>query len=203
MNIDIYTGGMAQTNGYLISTPAANILIDAPEGISEWIKNKQVDVSHILLTHQHWDHSHDVSCFPNASVIAFNDHSEDLILQKRFRETYNMPLNVKPYTVSKKVGHEEVITIDSIEVKALHVPGHSPDSIAFYIPSENVCISGDVVMYHSTGRIDLPGGDGNQLKQSIGEVLLKLPDQTILCPGHGPSSTVADEKAQNEFYLVL
>jgi len=203
MNVDIYTGGMAQTNSYLLTTDTATILFDAPEGVAQWVENKGVTVTHICLTHQHWDHSHDLSYFQNAELIAFTDYSDELTIQKRFRETYNMPLEVKPYTVNKKVSHEETFSIGGLQFKALHVPGHSTDSIAFYIESENLCVSGDVVMYNSTGRIDLPGGDGSQLKDSIANVLLKLPDTTILCPGHGPSSSVEDEKEKNEYYLVL
>ena len=150
-----------------------------------------------------WDHSHDLSFFPTAELISFSDHSEDLIQQIRFRESHNIPLDVKPYTVTRRVAHQEAFTIAGLSLQVLHVPGHSQDSIAFHFPSESICISGDVVMFHSVGRVDLPGGDGAQLKNSIGNVLLQLPDETTLYPGHGPSSTVAQEKAQNQYQRVL
>jgi len=203
MNIDIYTGGLAQTNGYLITTDTATVLIDAPDGIATWVKNKGITITHLLLTHQHWDHSHDVHHFPEAEIIAFADHSEDLIQQVRFRETYNIPLEVKPYTVTRKVTTAEKFTVGGLETEVLHVPGHSQDSIAFHIVSEKLCISGDVIMFNSVGRVDLPGGDGTQLRNSIENVLLRLPTDTILCPGHGPSSNVGDELEQNAYKSQL
>ena len=99
MNIDIYTGGLAETNGYLIQTDHATILFDAPAGIYKWLTDREVEVTHLILTHQHWDHSHDTSFFTEAKVIAFADHSEDLILQENFKKRYDIPHDVKPYTV--------------------------------------------------------------------------------------------------------
>jgi len=203
MKIDIYTGGLAQTNGYLITTDSATILVDAPDGIADWVQNKGAKITHLLLTHQHWDHSHDVHHFPKAEVIAFADASEELIQQVRFRETYNIQLEVKPYKVSRKVTTAEKFTIGGLEIEVLHVPGHSQDSVAFHIATAELCISGDVIMYNSVGRTDLPGGDSAQLRNSIENVLLRLPEDTVLLPGHGPSSKVGEERERNSYKAHL
>ena len=203
MDIQTYTGGYAQTNGYLIQTDQATLLFDAPAGIADWVKAQNITVTHLLLTHQHWDHSHDVAYFENAEVIAFDDPSEDLILQQRFRDNYGIPLEVKPYQITKKLKHQEQYTIGSIQLTALHVPGHSPDSLAFHIPDQQICISGDVILYTSTGRTDLPGGDGQQLFHSIDKILFSLPESTRLYTGHGPTSLISEQKKNNEYKLML
>ena len=199
MNIDIYTGGLAETNGYLIQTEHATILFDAPAGIHKWLTDREIEVTHVILTHQHWDHSHDTSFFTDAKVIAFADHSEDLILQENFKKRYDIPLEVKPYTVDQKPKHNQELTIGDISFKVLHVPGHSPDSIAFFCKSEQMCIGGDVLFQNSCGRVDLPGGSPEDLINSIEKTLFKLPADTTVFPGHGPETSIEEEKKNNPY----
>lgn len=201
MNIEAYTGGYAATNGYLIQSNQTSILIDAPAGIHQWLEEKNVAVSHVILTHQHWDHSHDVSHFPDSEVLAYDDPSEDLILQQRFRQNYGIPLDVKPYTVSRKIEDQEEFSIQDLRFTAFHVPGHSPDSLAFYSEDHKVCFGGDVLMKQSCGRTDLPGGDPQQLINSIEKVLFKLPNETTILSGHGQTTTIGEEKIDNPYQL--
>ncbi|MDB4699990.1 MBL fold metallo-hydrolase, partial [Akkermansiaceae bacterium] len=81
----------------------------------------------------------------------------------------------------------------------LYVPGHSPDSLAFYLPSEGVVFGGDALFEGGIGRPDLPDGDEATLLRSISEKLYVLPDETIVYPGHGPSTTIGKEKRSNPF----
>lgn len=199
MNIDIYTGGLAQTNSYLVQTEKTCILFDAPAGVYEWLKDRDIEVSHVILTHQHWDHSHDLSYFTKAKIFAYADHSEDLILQENFRTRYSLPLEVKPFDIDRKLTHNETFQVGDISLKALHVPGHSPDSLAFFCKEEQMCIGGDVLFAQSCGRVDLPGGDADQLIQSIEKVLFKLPTETTIFPGHGPETSIEEEKQNNPY----
>ena len=199
MNIDIYTGGMASTNAYLVQTESGNILFDAPGGVYDWLQERGITVSHVVLTHQHWDHSHDVSFFKNATIIAFADPCEDYILQESFKKRYDMPLDVKPYTIDQKVADGETLSLHGMDYKVLHVPGHSPDSVAFFSKEEQMCIAGDVLFYQSCGRVDLPGGDAKQLINSIEKKLFKLPADTTIFPGHGPDTTIEDEMKDNPY----
>ncbi len=84
-----------------------------------------------------------------------------------------------------------------IEFHVLHTPGHSPGSIGLWIPSEKKLIAGDTLFRESVGRTDLPGGDGRQLLVSIREKFLPLPDDTLVIPGHGPTTTIGHEKECN------
>jgi len=81
----------------------------------------------------------------------------------------------------------------------LHCPGHCPGNVAFYFEQEQVCFVGDVIFSGSIGRTDLPGGDFSDLEKSIREKIYRLPDETKLGVGHGPDTTVGQEKQTNPF----
>lgn len=200
MELSIYTGGFAATNGYLVRTEEACILFDAPGGIKEWLDNQGIEITHLILTHQHWDHVDDASYFgDDVEIYAFADHSEDLILQKQAKENWGIPLDVQPFKVTKKLKHKEEFTIGDVHFKSFHVPGHSPDSLAFFCKEEEMCIAGDALFEGSIGRTDLPGGDHDQLIESIHKHLYTLPKETTVFPGHGPETSIIDEKKNNPF----
>ncbi len=202
MNIDIYTGGLAETNAYLVQTETSSILFDAPAGIYDWLESRDIKITHLLLTHLHWDHCHDVSFFKDVEILAFADHDEDLILQRSFKERHGIDLDIKPFQVTQKITHEQEINIADIQLNAYHVPGHSPDSLAFHCPEESMCIAGDVLFYQSCGRVDLPGGNGKQLVDSIEKIMFNLPEDTTIFPGHGPETTIEEEKKHNPYKTI-
>jgi glyoxylase-like metal-dependent hydrolase (beta-lactamase superfamily II) len=89
------------------------------------------------------------------------------------------------------------------EFHVLHTPGHTQGSISLFIPSEEKLIAGDTLFRDSVGRTDLPGGDGRQILFSIRDKLLVLPDETVVVPGHGASTTIARERERNPFLRGL
>jgi glyoxylase-like metal-dependent hydrolase (beta-lactamase superfamily II) len=93
----------------------------------------------------------------------------------------------------------DVLRIGSIEFHVLYTPGHSPGSISLWIPSEKKLVVGDTLFRDSVGRTDLPGGDGRQLLASIREKFMTLPDDTLVIPGHGPTTTIGHERECNIF----
>lgn len=199
MEISIYTGGFAATNGYLIQTEETCILFDAPSGVKEWLDKQGVKISHLILTHQHWDHCDDASKFENVEIYAYADQSEDFVMQKLARENWGIPLDVKPFQVTKHIKHGETFAIGDTEFKALHVPGHSPDSLAFFCQDEEMCIVGDALFEGGIGRTDFPNGDHKQLLDSIKKHLYTLPKSTTIFPGHGPDTTIETEVKNNPF----
>lgn len=203
MEIDIYTGGLAETNGYLVKSGDTCILFDAPEGIYDWLKSRDIKISHLLLTHQHWDHCNDAAYFDDIEIIAFDDYSKELTIEESFKQRYHLSLNIRAFKVDKKLKHEESITIGDITLETLHVPGHSPDSIAFHCKEEQMCIGGDVLFYQSCGRVDLPGSDAEELVNSIENVLFKLPTETTIFPGHGPETSIEEEKNNNPYKSIV
>lgn len=93
----------------------------------------------------------------------------------------------------------DVITVGSSQLEVLFTPGHAPGHVSFYLREQNVLFDGDVLFQQSIGRTDLPGGDAALLLQVIEEKLLPLPDETAVLSGHGPATTIGQEKQWNPF----
>jgi len=91
------------------------------------------------------------------------------------------------------------LTVGTLCFRVLHTPGHTPGHVCFYEPEEGVLFDGDLLFQRGIGRYDLPGGDWQQLIASIRNVLFALPDETIVYPGHGPPTTIGDEKRLNPY----
>ena len=200
MKISCYTGGMVATNGYLVETPEGNFVVDAPEGIAEWIQAKGVRVDALLLTHQHYDHVQGASAFNDLGVeiYAFAHHSTDLTLETAARD-WGMPIVVHKYVVNEIIDAKAPIVICGQPIRVAHVPGHSTDSITFYLKDEGVVFAGDTLFAGSIGRTDLPGGSHEQLISGIQKHLLTLPPETRVFSGHGPATTIGHEGATNPF----
>ena len=111
---------------------------------------------------------------------------------------YGLPIDVSPQP-DEFLAQGDKFTLGSTELLVLFMPGHSPASIGFYCKEESYVIAGDVLFDGSIGRTDLPGGNFDTLIQSISRELLTLPDDTIIYPGHGPTTTVGKERASNPF----
>jgi glyoxylase-like metal-dependent hydrolase (beta-lactamase superfamily II) len=200
MKITSYTGGFAQTNGYLVETPGGNFLIDAPEGIAERLAEKNVSVSDVLLTHQHYDHVLDAAALQGggARLHAFAPYSQELTLEAAAR-AWGMPISVEPYRIDVLFETNLPLRIAGLEILLAHVPGHAVDSVIFNLPHQGVVFSGDTLFAGSIGRTDLPGGNTRQLLDGISRHLLVLPGETKVLSGHGPATTISREIAQNPF----
>jgi glyoxylase-like metal-dependent hydrolase (beta-lactamase superfamily II) len=200
MNISLYTGGMVQTNGYLVETPDGNLLIDAPEGIAEWITRRSVRVDDVLLTHQHYDHVTDAAALKalGARLHAYADYSKDLTLESMAR-SWGLPIAVTPYQIDRLFVMTKPLRIAGLEISLAHVPGHSTDSVTFHLPDHGVVFSGDTLFAGSIGRTDLPGGSTTQLLDGIARHLMTLPADTRVLPGHGPGTTIGEEAMGNPY----
>ena len=198
MRITKFTGGMVQTNGYLVETPEGNFLVDAPAGIAEWVEGRGVRVDALYLTHQHYDHVEDVAALRamGVKVFAWADYSKELTLEA-FGSGWGLPA-VEPYKVDELVAEGEREMFGT-KAKVAHVPGHSADSITFYIPEAGVVFAGDALFAGSVGRCDLPGGSFELLLAGIERELLSLPDDTRVFSGHGGKTTIGREKATNGY----
>ena len=200
MKISSYTGGMVQTNGYLVETPDGNFVVDAPDGITDWILAKGVRVDEVLLTHQHYDHVSDAAKLQSlgAKIRAYTDYSPELTLET-VGSNWGIPIVVHKYGVDERIGTEAPMVSCGLTFQVAHVPGHSVDSITFYLKDENVVFVGDTLMAGGHGRTDLPGGSEQQLISGIREHLLTLPPETRVLSGHGPATTIGQEASTNPF----
>ena len=200
MKISSYTGGMVQTNGYLVETPDGNFLVDAPEGIAGWVRSLGVRVDHVLLTHQHYDHVVDAAALAaeGARLHAFAPYSTELTLESAAR-AWGLPISVEPYQIDALLDVSSPLQLAGVEILLAHVPGHATDAVTFYIPAAGVVFSGDTLFAGSIGRTDLPGGDTRQLLDGISRHLMSLPPDTRVLSGHGPATSIRREAVENPY----
>ena len=202
-----YTGGICDTNGYAIETPDGWILIDAPEGFIDFINPYNIDVKLLMFTHQHFDHVLDASKIVShfkCPIWAFNDYDRTLTLESLFESESGPQITVNPYEVSERLvetNKDQLITALGVPFEVFHVPGHSPDSICFYLKESEILFGGDVLFKESIGRTDFPDGDTNQLIEGIRRKIFTLNDNVIVLPGHGTETTIGEEKSNNPFLL--
>jgi len=198
MRISTFTGGMVQTNGYLVETPDGNFLVDAPAGISAWLDGKGMRVDALYLTHQHYDHVEDVALLQGkgVKVHAWAAYSKDLTLES-YGSSWGLP-EVDGFVVDELIPEGDGKMFGTA-VKVGHVPGHSLDSVTFYAADAGVVFAGDALFAGSVGRCDLPGGDFELLLSGIRRELLTLPDETKVLSGHGGPTTVGRERAGNGY----
>ena len=198
---DCFTGGFVQTNGYLFQSPDQSwILVDAPKGIAEWLMERQIKPSALLLTHQHFDHVEDAAAVAamGAKIYSWFPYSTDLTLESMMRDA-GMPIAVPPYKVDTLLEDEKSLEIGGQTIELAHVPGHSSDSVAFFLRDKGQLYSGDTLMRSSLGRADLPGGNPTLLIDGIREKILTLPLETIVSPGHGGLTSIGSERAGNPY----
>jgi hydroxyacylglutathione hydrolase len=204
LTLSHFTGGIAQTNGWLVQLAGHAIAIDAPEGMATWLAARDIRLDALLLTHQHFDHVLDAAAIAASHacpVIAFAAYSTDLTLERLFGISTGISLSVPPFNVTHLVTESSSLDLLGSAWSILHVPGHSPDSICFHAPSTGHLFGGDVLFRDGIGRTDFPGGSSRTLLHGIQSKILTLPDDTQVHPGHGPSTTIARERLQNPFLL--
>jgi glyoxylase-like metal-dependent hydrolase (beta-lactamase superfamily II) len=170
--------------------------------VTKFIADNDLKVKHILLTHLHLDH------VTSARWLADQTGADvcGSILDKELGQ--NLPQQVAQFhlkiesevlTIDRHLQDGDTIPLGDETIQVLHVPGHSPGGLAFYLPESSLLISGDTIFNGSVGRTDLMGGDMATLINSIREKIFPLPDETVIASGHGPTTTVADEKRFNPF----
>lgn len=198
INIRSYTGGMAQTNAYLLGENDNCILIDAPLGVAEWLQSEGASPTSLLLTHQHYDHVEGVAelSAQGVKVHAHSPYSKELTLETLLQQS-GIDLTVSPYTVDQVLKNETKLTIGDWDITLGYAPGHAPDSLIFKL--NGLAFAGDTLFASGIGRPDLPGGDMQLLLTSIRQELLTMDDDTRVFPGHGPATTIGAEKTNNPY----
>ncbi len=172
------------------------------ERIEAFVNDNNLKVKYILNTHLHLDH-----CFGNAWAarrygILPMAHEEDETLLARMGEQarmFGLPFEVRTEKLGGYLKDGDVLTLGENRIEVIHTPGHSRGGLCFYIPSAGWLISGDSLFEGSIGRTDLEGGSYATLIKSITERLMALPEDTVVYPGHGPYTTIGDEKKSNPF----
>lgn len=202
MEVVKIVNGKLKGNAYLIyDENRVGAIIDPgeqPERIINEVKARGVNVTHILLTHGHFDHitSTDIIkkefdakvCIHEKDAAALSD--PELNLSGRFAEE----VRLTPADIILKDGDE--LKIGSMDIKVIYTPGHSEGSCSFVV--EHNVFSGDTLFYLSIGRSDLVGGSERDLQESL-DRLAKLPGDYMVYPGHGETTTISFERENNEY----
>jgi hydroxyacylglutathione hydrolase len=204
MNIQHFSLGPLGTNCYILHQADKAIIIDPGEEgpkIINWLSSNNLNPVAILLTHAHFDHIGAVDLLRKNYRIKVYMHKKE----ETWLENPNLNGSLLFIQEEVKTGEPDVLveegllSIDSFSFEIIHTPGHSPGSISFKVVEDNKIISGDVLFHRGIGRTDLPGGDFNEIQNSIRNKLYPLPDDTVVYPGHGPVTTIGEEKNLNPF----
>ena len=168
--------------------------------ITKAVEELGLDIKYILLTHGHVDHLAEVQRLKDKFNAEFLMHEADSFLVQRASTQAGMyglsnPGNPEP---NRYLSEGDTISVGELKIEIFHTPGHSPGSITYFV--EDKLFVGDLIFAGSIGRTDLPGGNYEQLIQSVETKIFTKPDKAEIYPGHGPSTTVGGEKATNPFF---
>lgn len=197
--------GMCATNCYFIYRENENkvLLIDPPdkgEHIINSLKENQLEVAAVLLTHAHFDHIYGVEEVKKlANVKVYASENEKDICESADLNVSNQvsrPCVVHPDAYLKD---GEMVEIAGIKFQLIETPGHTKGSSCYYFEEAGFLVSGDTLFQDSVGRSDLPTGSMSELIRSIKNKLFVLPENVKVYPGHGDSTTIGHEKKYNAF----
>ncbi|MEY8443422.1 MBL fold metallo-hydrolase [Lactococcus ileimucosae] len=208
MKIDKIVNEIAQENTYILSNSTFSLLIDPgsqPDKIIEKLKEINKPLAAILLTHAHFDHIMGLDTIKEAhpqALVLLHESEKDWLTHPELNASTLMmgePVTCKT-TVDEYYTCNTPYSFSGLEFSVRHTPGHSPGGVSFVFKQEGIVFSGDTLFSGSIGRTDLIGGNHEQLLQSIKQELFSLPDDCIVYPGHGPSTTIGKEKLYNPFF---
>ena len=173
---------------------------DEEERILRFVDDLKAKVRYIVATHAHFDHVLAVNGVRRATRAPFLMHEDDLPILESMQERVNQFMRLHlppPPRVDNFLKDGDPLKLGRENIRVLHTPGHSPGSIS--LTGDGYVLTGDALFNQSIGRTDLPGGDMKTLVESIRGKLFQLPGNTLVYPGHGPETSIEDEKLANPF----
>lgn len=195
---------MFAENCYVLADPSTRdaVLVDPGEEAELFLRRlatENFELRAVWLTHAHLDHIMGVGRVVKATGVDVYLHPADRPLYDNMsKQGEQLGIRVEQAPPPKcELSDGQHLTVGGLGFEVSHVPGHSPGSVAFV--AHGMAIVGDALFAGSVGRVDLPGGSAETLLESIRERLLSLPDETIVYPGHGPETTIGEERRSNPF----
>jgi len=209
MFIKGFESGPVYTIAYLAGDENTKdaIVIDASKDSAKdivWVaKEHGFEINALINTHGHWDHTADnyelqQALLPRKIPILIHRNDEHW-LKDPGTVMLQLPFSLVPTTADGFLEDGDIIKVGRLQFTVLFTPGHTSGGICLYEPDEKVLFSGDTLFAGSVGRTDLPGGSWEVLMDSIHKRLLVLDDDVVVYPGHGPSTTIGEERLNNPF----
>lgn len=202
MPIATFPLGPLGTNSYLLNAGPRAVAIDVggdPAPMLEYLAAHKLTLDAICLTHRHFDHVYGVASLAEATgAPVYSPAGDEAIAttESGMGGIWGMPLVTPFASEPMPVGQTQFGGMDCI---VLETPGHTPGGVSLYFPAEKAVFTGDALFYRSMGRTDFPGGNQDQLLRSIRDILFRLPGDVTVYPGHGPATTIGDERRHNPF----
>ena len=210
LKVKKFTFNPFSENTFIISDESNDAIVIDPgcyykaeqNKLDDYIALHQLNLTAVLHTHSHLDHMFGTAYILNKYDVNLWIHKKDEITYQSFEKVcslYGIPNTFFPNKNPLFFTSDSLIKFNNIEFQLLFVPGHSPGHVAFYSEANNFVINGDCLFENSIGRTDLPGGNHNELIQSIKMKLFNLPDSTVVYTGHGNDTQIEKEKRENPF----
>ena len=205
---EIIPVGPLQCNCSVIGDEASQQAIvidpgDEVQQILDLIEKHNLQVKQIVITHAHIDHVGGAMKLRAATgaPILLNQNDYTLLKMLDMQAAWVGMRSPGKVEIDQSLGQADTVRAGSLVAQVLHTPGHTEGSICLYFPADNKLIAGDTLFAGSIGRTDLPGGSYEKIIDSIHDRVLALPDETIVVPGHGPLTTIGEERESNPFLL--
>jgi glyoxylase-like metal-dependent hydrolase (beta-lactamase superfamily II) len=203
---EILPVGPLQCNCSIIGDEATRqaMVIDPGDDIDDVLAilgKHNLEVKQIVITHAHIDHVGGAMKLRAATGAPILLNQNDLALLKMLDAQAAWVGMAAPgqVEIDQSVGNADTVQAGSLRANVLETPGHTEGSICLYFPAENKLIAGDTLFAGSIGRTDLPGGSFEKIIRSLHQTVLALPDDTVVVPGHGPLTTIGEERESNPF----
>lgn len=201
MRIQTLALGPLETNCYVVGDDTRAVVIDPggePEAVLAALQGRTVEA--VLATHFHFDHIQGIAGVAGATgASVWADPREAPLLESELGAGGIWGFSKTPSFSWQPLAEGETQFL-GISCQVLSTPGHSPGGLSFYFPDLRAVFVGDLLFYRSVGRTDFPGSSAEVLERSVREKIFVLPDATRVYPGHGPATTVGDEKRHNPFF---